>query len=95
MRARARCPPETGQHRADVLIGDDTAELPVDELQPLLREKPLSEALPMLQDALLERAEKLASSGYSWVQLVSSEARLNGALIYMGAEPIAMQSASQ
>ena len=46
-------------------------------------------AVPARQlDALLERGEKLAASGYTWVQFTEDGRSCNGAMLYMGDEPV-------
>lgn len=74
-------------YRREVLIGDDVREQPVDDLLPLLREKPLQDALPRLRDGLLSEGERLAASGYAWVQFTERGRIWNGAMLYMGDDP--------
>jgi len=72
----------------EVAVEDRVVEQPVDDLLPVLEGKPQGDALPMLRDALLERGEKLAEAGYAWVQFTERGQSWNGAMLYVGDEPV-------
>jgi hypothetical protein len=75
-------------YRREVLIGDDVGEQPVDDLLPLLRGKPLQDTLPRLRDTLLNEGERHAAAGCVWVQFTHYGKSWNGAMLYLGNDPI-------
>jgi hypothetical protein len=75
-------------YRREVLIGDDVGEEPVDDLLPLLRGKPLQDTLPRLRDALINEGERHAAAGCLWVQFTNHGKSWNGAMLYLGNDPI-------
>jgi hypothetical protein len=79
--------------QADVLIGDDVREQPLDDLLPMLAQTSVRDALPRLRAALLEKAEKHAAAGCEWVRFTDHGESWNGAMLYLGEKPIDAQLA--
>lgn len=86
--------PAQSLYHYEVVVGDRAAEQSVDDLLPLLEGTSKGNALPRLRDALLERGEKLAASGYAWVQFTDHGRSWHGAMLYLGDERIPARPAS-
>lgn len=80
--------PAQALHHYAVVVGDRVVDQPIDDLLPVLEGKPQADALAMLRGALLERGEKLAEAGYAWVQFTERGESWNGAMLYVGDEPV-------
>ena len=77
--------PAQSLYHYEVAVGDRVAEQPVDDLLHLL-EGSSRDGLLRLRDSLLDRGEKLAASGHTWVQFTEHGQSWNGAMLYVGDE---------
>jgi len=71
-------------YQADVTIGDAVREYPVDDRLRSVAGKPMGEALPLLRDALLTRAEQ--AGPVEWMQFTAQDRPW--AMLYVGDEPV-------
>jgi hypothetical protein len=87
------------QARPLLVAGGNLRDLPVEAIVRSVRDLRMIVALPKLRDDLRAAAQQLAAEGVEWVQFTlpftsDRDRSWEGAMLYMGAEPLAAEPVS-